>query len=58
MKQKEKKLSEETILGHLDNILQYIENRSVSLEYIKLDEQVNMEPWPIKGWTDHTVGKR
>jgi hypothetical protein len=45
-------LPEEIILGHLDNILQYIENRSQSLEYIKLDEQVNMEPWPIKGWTD------
>jgi hypothetical protein len=47
-----KELSEETILGHLDNILTYINDRSDSLDYIKLDEPVNNEPWPLKGWTD------
>ena len=47
-----KELPEEVILGHLDNIIQYIKDRSDTLTYIKLDEQVNMEPWPIKGWTD------
>ncbi len=45
-------LSQETILGHLDNVITYINDRSDSLDYVKLDESLNNEPWPLKGWTD------
>jgi hypothetical protein len=47
-----KEVSQEVILGHLDNILTYINDRSNSLDYVKLDEPVNNEPWPLKGWKD------
>jgi hypothetical protein len=45
-------LTVEIVYAHLDNVLKYIQDRSKTLSIIQYDEQVNEEPWAIKGWTD------
>lgn len=45
-------LSIEIVYAHLNNVLQYIRDRSETLSVIGYDEEVNGEPWAIRGWTD------
>lgn len=44
-------LSLETIYAHLDTLVQYIsDTSSTSLSVLKIDENINHHPWPIKNW--------
>lgn len=45
-------LTVETIYEHLENVLKYMQDRSETLSVIKYDEEVNGEPWPVRGWPD------
>jgi hypothetical protein len=44
-------LSLETIYAHLDALVQYIsDTSSTSLSVLRIDENINHHPWPIKNW--------
>lgn len=45
-------LTVETVYEHLENVLKYMQDRSKSLSVIQYDEEVNGEPWPVRGWPD------
>jgi hypothetical protein len=43
-------VSAELIYQHLNNCIQYIQDKSEDLRVIQLDEPVGAEPWPAVGW--------
>ena len=43
-------VSAELIYEHLNNCIKYIQDKSVDLKIITLDESVGSEPWPAIGW--------
>jgi hypothetical protein len=44
-------LSLDTIYAHLDTLVQYIsDTSSSSLSVLRIDENINHHPWPIKNW--------
>lgn len=44
--------SVELIYEHIENVLQYMRDKSETLTVIQYEEEVNGEPWPVKGWKD------
>lgn len=47
-----KEMSDELIYEHLDNLVKYIQQRSLDLSVIQLDEPNVDHPWPVKNWPD------
>jgi hypothetical protein len=45
-------MSSELIYEHLQNCIRYIQDLSQGMAVIAVDEPVNGEPWPLKGWAD------
>lgn len=45
-------MSVELIYEHLSNVIKYIQDRSETLTVIGYEENINEEPWAIKGWKD------
>ena len=43
-------LSLEIVYAHMDAIVQYISDTSASLSVLRIDENINHHPWPIKNW--------
>jgi hypothetical protein len=43
-------LSLETVYAHMDAIVQYISDTTASLSVLRIDENINHHPWPIKNW--------
>lgn len=45
-------MSDELIYEHLDNIVKYIQQRSLDLSVVQLNESTVDHPWPVKNWPD------
>jgi transcription-repair coupling factor (superfamily II helicase) len=45
-------MSVELIYEHISNVITYIQDRSKTLSVIQYEENLNSEPWPLKGWED------